>query len=98
MALLLTTVLLTLSQPAWFIAVSGAHVPWYVALACPILDKMTSVASLAPHFVVKLVHAERHPCAIHCELAFGAEEVYALWQWLPIRGLCWSLLDMLCST
>ena len=72
MTLLLTTVLLTLSQPAWFLAVFGTHVPWNVALARPVLDKVASVASLAPRLVVKLVDAECHPCAIHCELAFGA--------------------------
>ena len=72
MTLLFIAVLLTLSQPAWLLAVFGAHVPWDVALARPVLDKVTSVASLAPRLVVKLVDAESHPCAIHCELAFGA--------------------------
>ena len=72
MTLVVTAVLLTLSQPAWFFAVFGAHVPWNVALARPVLDKVASVASLAPCLMVKLIDAESHPCAVHCELAFGA--------------------------
>ena len=78
MALLFATVLLTLSQPAWFIAVSGTHVPWNVALACPILDEVASVASLAPRFVVKLVRFERCPGAIDRKQALWTVEEDAL--------------------
>ena len=71
--------LLELSQSLWFVSVHTAQVPWHVALACPVLDMVASVAPFAPGLVIKFLGAEGHSCAIDCKLAFRAEQVDALW-------------------
>ena len=73
MVLPLRPPLLEVPQSLRLLSVLVTQVPWYVALARPVLDVMAFVTPLAPSLVVQLGHAEGHSGAIYCELALGAK-------------------------